>query len=110
MKKTLEIFFVSFIVIICLMDTIHAQSVKEVSGKYISTLSDQDVLLLMEDGKFVARESGFTIKGIWKLGDGNEVRLKWSDFGEPLQTRAKIKIKGSKLVDQDGVEWVKENK
>ena len=107
MRNKIRNIFLVVSLIICFTGVINAQSVKEISGKYVSQLSDRDVLLLMDDGKFVLRESGLTVKGKWDIEDGNEVKLKWSDFGEALKTRAKAKYKDGKLTDQDGVVWIK---
>ncbi|KAF0152903.1 MAG: hypothetical protein FD143_831 [Ignavibacteria bacterium] len=106
MKRKLKIFFFGAMVLLQ-VQFINAQSVSDVAGRYVSKLSSSDVLLLIEDGKFVLRESGFTIKGKWDLEDDNEIRFKWSEFGEPLKTRAKAKYKNGRIIDQDGVVWIK---
>jgi len=98
---------VFIILIIIQAQIVYAQSVKGVAGKYKSNLSSSDVLLLIDDGKFVLRESGLTVKGNWDLEDGSEIRLKWSEFGGPIKTRAIAKYKNGKIVDKDGVTWIR---
>jgi len=108
-SNTIKIIKSIVVLILILIQTqlVYSQSVKEVAGRYESNLSSSDVLLLIDDGKFVLRESGLTVKGNWDLEDGSEIRLKWSEFGGPIKTRAIAKYKNGKIVDKDGVTWIR---
>ena len=106
-RQTVYLCLLTFLMILTTISS--AQTQKNLSGKYVSSFNNQDILLLKEDGKFILRESGLTLKGEWDLHNSKEIRLKWCDFGEPIQTRAKVTISGNNLIDKDGIEWVKES-